>query len=242
MKPVIGIIGGAGPLAGALLVKNIVTCCQKSYNAVKDSDFPKIILVSYPFSQMLKPNTRYQKEDQVSRELEETLIFLEKSGASILAIACNTLHGFIPNTKKDWPLVNLIQETKQAVSKKGIQKTLVLCSKTSREKRVFEDKNFIFPKDSEQDFIDEIIECTLAGKATVKESNAILELVEKRNNTHISLLFGCTEFSVLFDMYPVKNKIIHTIDPLSIIAESICTQFYTQKLKQTSCSKNCFCV
>jgi len=49
----IGIIGGAGPLAGALLFEQIIEICQKDYGCIRDFDFPSINLVSFPFSEML---------------------------------------------------------------------------------------------------------------------------------------------------------------------------------------------
>ena len=64
-KVTIGIIGGAGPMAGAIVMENIIEICQKKYLCRHDYDFPKIILVSVPFAQMLKPNSLEQKEDKV---------------------------------------------------------------------------------------------------------------------------------------------------------------------------------
>ncbi len=56
MKPKsIGIIGGAGPLAGALLLERILILSGSEYGCYKDADFPEVILLSFPFSEMLTP-------------------------------------------------------------------------------------------------------------------------------------------------------------------------------------------
>ena len=44
MKKSIGIIGGAGPMAGSVVIKKIITICQKEYVCRDDSDFNKFSL------------------------------------------------------------------------------------------------------------------------------------------------------------------------------------------------------
>lgn len=52
-KP-IGIIGGAGPMAGVALLKEVLSLSGKLYGCKKDADFPKVIFLNFPFSEMLK--------------------------------------------------------------------------------------------------------------------------------------------------------------------------------------------
>jgi len=93
MKPKpIGIISGAGPLAGAALLDRILYLAGSTYGCYKDGDFPKIFLLSFPFSEMLSPEMDIA---QLQKELSSCLSQLRKSGAAVLAIACNTLHAFL---------------------------------------------------------------------------------------------------------------------------------------------------
>lgn len=93
MRPkTIGIVGGAGPLAGAYLLERILLLSNRNYGCYRDADFPKVFLLSFPFSEMLGPNVEI---GQVQKELKEALETLRKNGADILAIACNTLHAFL---------------------------------------------------------------------------------------------------------------------------------------------------
>ena len=48
----IGIISGAGPMAGVELLRLIIEFCQKE-GAFRDRDFPEIHLINIPFSEML---------------------------------------------------------------------------------------------------------------------------------------------------------------------------------------------
>ena len=56
----IGIVGGAGPIASSFLYSTILEICQKQYKANDYSDFPEIILVSYPFIRGDQEKTREQ--------------------------------------------------------------------------------------------------------------------------------------------------------------------------------------
>ena len=74
----VGIIGGAGPMAGVLLTKKIIRNCQRWYGRINDYDYPKVILLSYPFAEMLTPNSALQEESKVMKQLNESLDFLTK--------------------------------------------------------------------------------------------------------------------------------------------------------------------
>ena len=62
MKPKsIGIIRGAGPLAGAFLLKRILSLSGEVYGCYRDADFPQIFLISFPCSEMLCPDMEVAK-------------------------------------------------------------------------------------------------------------------------------------------------------------------------------------
>ncbi len=83
MKPkCIGIVGGAGPLAGALLLERILSLSSQIYDCYRDADFPKVFLLSFPFSEMLTELDRMQLEQEVSECLQE----LRKNGASVCLV------------------------------------------------------------------------------------------------------------------------------------------------------------
>lgn len=88
----IGIVGGAGPLAGAALFEKLLRTAQIQFGCWKDADFPKIFLINFPFSEMLSGEV---DAAQIRRELNSCLTQLRNNGAEVLAIACNTLHAFL---------------------------------------------------------------------------------------------------------------------------------------------------
>ena len=202
MKKKIGIIGGAGPVAGLLLFKKIIKICQKDYGCIKDSDFPEIIVHSFPFSDMLdKP-----KEELVASELKKSLQFLEDLDCNLILIACNTLHGFLDKLQNDKKLINLIDETKKQMS----DQSLVLCTNTSSQKKLY---------GQNCQAVDELINKVLARKHSLSDSLWLKSNIEEKADSLDSVVLGCSELSVLLDEYPINIDGVEILDPLEIVSK-----------------------
>lgn len=213
MKPkTIGIIGGAGPLAGALLFVDLIKLCQK-YGCHHSADFPKIIFLNVPFSDMLGPK---KNVDVIQKELEENLDFLRKNGAAVIGISCNTLHAFLKNAKDVVHVAQVLRDEMQ--SKKYPELPLVLCTSTSKEQQVHA-KFFScrYPSKSIQKEIDQIIDDVLAGKEVEELGNRFNNLIQGCKEKVIVL--GCTELSLLRDFLDSTKKVI--IEPLQLLAPKI---------------------
>lgn len=209
-KP-IGIIGGAGPLAGALLFEQVIQLSQKIYGCKDDYDFPKIILISYPFSDMLGDNIN---ENQIRYELKKCIQNLREWGTEVIGIACNTLHAFLDEDDLSSDLIHLHQ-----VLAENIKKTsLVLCTSTSR--RFALHKRFIssiYPDLEIQNQLNVLIQQILIhGKQIrlAKELQSIVNHVEQE-----TVILGCTELSLYADLISSTTKTI--IDPLKILSNEI---------------------
>ncbi|NGX33806.1 MAG: putative amino-acid racemase [Candidatus Anoxychlamydiales bacterium] len=231
-KKTIGIIGGAGPMAGVLLMQKIITICQKKYKCINDFDFPKIILLSYPFAEMLKPLSFQQDEKKVTKQLKEALKFLKNSGMDYITIACNTLHGFINDTYRN-KLIGLIAETKSFLLEQNLSKVLVLCTKTSGLKGLFynfANTKLLSPK--ELQWIEELIKKVLSGTFSLQDrkslENFILSSIKKDPSIN-GILLGCTELSVLMDNFSRNNPKIKIIDPLEIVSNKLCKLVFNKQ-------------
>lgn len=214
MKPKpIGIVGGAGPMAGALLLEHLFSLSIKTYGCAKDADFPEITLISFPFSEMLAVNVDSIK---VQKELSTCLNRLRKNGATLLAIACNTLHAFLDNNEDLTDLIHLPLSIATELPRGEIP--LVLCTSTSLRfglhRRYFP---CAYPKPQTQLKIDRIIDKILKGA----EPQGILEeLVRILNQqTEKTVILGCTELSLLTKPLSTSGKLI--IDPLEIVANKL---------------------
>lgn len=214
MKPKpIGIIGGAGPQAGAFLLEKVLSIANKKYGCYRDSDFPKIFLLSFPFSEMLSATIDAAR---LRNELRECLNQLRNNGASVLAIACNTLHAFLEEQDELDDLIHLPRSLAEKIPR--LEKPLVLCTSTSTQfglhKRFFP---CVYPDLQTQGQVDEIIDQILQGI----DQKIVLERLEKLLRAQIekTVILGCTELSLFTDSLCIPNKLI--IDPLEVVAQKI---------------------
>jgi aspartate racemase len=213
MKPKpIGILGGAGPLAGALLLERVLSLAGSLYGCQRDSDFPKVFLLSFPFSEMLSPQIDVPL---LRKELKECLDQLRRNGAEVIAIACNTLHAFL-DTQLSFDLIHLPQEVANALPTSEIP--LVLCTSTSVQFEVH--RCFfpcIYPESSVQEEIDSVIDQILKG---INRRMILKQLLAILNSQKAStIVLGCTELSLFTNDLLLKNKVI--IDPLEIVANKL---------------------
>lgn len=216
----IGIVGGAGPMAGVFLLKYIFLMSQKIFNCHQDADYPKVIYINYPFSDMLSDEI---DKDRVRDELQLCLDDLRNNGATVLAIACNTLHGFLDENSQD--LINLMQSIREELSLLGVADATVLCTTTSVKCGIH--KQFFqcdYPDEGTQREIDFLIDEILKGGNENQIIACLNTIIEQQKNDVVIL--GCTELSIYADKLLSKNKVI--LDPLRLLATNIVNVAFTR--------------
>lgn len=209
----IGIIGGAGPQAGVFLLERIFSLSNHLYGCHRDSDFPKVHFINFPFTEMLSPTIQ---ADKLHRELSECLNLLRRNGATVLAIACNTLHAFLDENEDLKDLVHLPRTVASEVSDSDIP--LVLCTSTSVQFGLH--KKFFtcdYPDIKTQEKVDDIIDQILKGVNRQEVLNQLLQLLKHQEAKTVVL--GCTELSLFTEALTSTDKRI--IDPLEVAAKTI---------------------
>lgn len=221
-RPKIGIIGGAGAMAGALLFETIVEVAQKKYKATHDADFPFILLLNFPFSNML---SQENPKDLIKDELKSCFDIFKKNDISVVAIACNTLHDYLPDDLSSFSFVHMIDETARFLQKNQWNTPLVLCTSTSKTSKIHK-RHFdcSYTEQSLQKQIDTIIDEITAGDFPENTSKLLTDLF-----FHQEIVLGCTELSFLHKRSPIKTKRI--CDPNLLVAEKICELTYGSHLK-----------
>ena len=211
----IGIIGGAGPFAGVKFLEQIFRLCQTNYGCSKDADFPKVLLLSFPFTEMLSVEI---DPVQVKKELKDCLDTLKKNGAQVCVIACNTLHAFLGEENEGLILLPdiLTQEFKD-------RSPLVLCTTTSMRYALH--KACSYPNPSDQARVDAIIDEILKGE----EENLIVPrltdfIEEQKENT---IVLGCTELSLFASQLKVPGKTV--IDLVELAAQKIVDESFSAR-------------
>jgi aspartate racemase len=219
MKPkMIGIIGGAGPFAGVKLLEQIFRFCQTNYGCSKNADFPQVLLLSFPFTEMLSVEI---DPAQVKRELKDCLDTLKKNGAEVCAIACNTLHAFLDEENEGLILLPDIL----AAEIKGAS-PLVLCTSTSTRYGLHKQSfSCLYPNPSDQARVDAIIDEILKGEDETFIVPKLTDLIEEQKENTIVL--GCTELSLFASQLKVPGKTM--IDPVEIAAQKIVDESFSAR-------------
>lgn len=215
MKYDIGIIGGAGPIAGRLFFDYIIAWYQKELGAWQDQDFPSIVMVSYPFSDMLSVG---HDKNSIKDELKQVV---EAIPSKYFLIACNTLHCFADGELPANRWLHLMKLTAEALSKtESKQNPLVLCTTTSRNHRLHQEYfDCVYPNIETQPEIDYIIEKVLKGKHGVSDSQQLYKIIQEETDPSQDVVLGCTELSLLVAEYPFARKLV---DPAILAAEKVC--------------------
>lgn len=210
----IGIVGGAGPTAGSFLFQKIIEICQKKYACYKDNDFPYIMLLNYPFNDMLGEDF---DRSVIQNQLNECLRCFEQNDIRIAAIACNTLHSFLPPQINNFNLVHIIKETRDFLKINKWSNPLILCSTTAAKNKLhahyFE---CTYANLSIQKKIDDLIDAVTAGCCLREASLKLSDLIEKDG----PVVLGCTELSVVHEAHPLQFSKV--CNPSEILAQKIC--------------------
>lgn len=225
----IGILGGMGPMATADLFEKIV----KSTPASTDQEHLKVIIYNNPQIPSRVDAIIYGTESPL-KELISSAQFLEKAGADILVMPCNTAHFWYQDIQKavDTKLVNMIENTADYLKVHKLdnnEKFMLFASaatvKTEMYQKVFSAKGIIVftPNMEEQKIVSLAIDEVKAGKV---ESNSNIKLLSKiilkyQKIGISSFIAGCTEIPLLF---PYISGNYQPIDPTKIVAQTVVKQ------------------
>lgn len=220
---VIGILGGMGPEATVDLYRHIIDLTPAS----KDQDHIKVLIYSNP---KIPDRTEaiVAGGESPLPYLIEAVELLEKGGAGIIAIPCNTAHNYLPELqhRAGFPILNMIEETRRnlceympeihTVGLLAIDGTLHsgLYNQVMSEAGV----QILFPESGDQRKIQSAIARVKAGKsdwvaAEIFES-AAMRLIDSGAQ---AIILGCTEIPLAFNPDRIDCA---CLDPTRILAQS----------------------
>ena len=213
----IGIIGGAGPMASALLYSSILEICQKQYNANDYNEFPGIVLVSYPFTR--------GNEEKIRKDIASCLSKLKTAGASLFGIASNSFHGILPNLPEDG-FVNLVTEGLKEAARKHISKALILAAPMTIHLKLYETSPIqcIYPSPEEQEQVNYLIREIAGGKIEDKQSQQLRKLITEIHKRHSfdGIIIACTELPLLHRKVPFSDT-LSVVDTVEVLARRLVT-------------------
>jgi len=229
-RPVLGILGGMGPLASAEFLKTI----YKFNIGESEQESPVCILYSDPTFPDRSQAIINGLEEKLVNILIETLEGIFEFGVSKVVISCITIHYFLPQLpgeirKKIISLTDLIIQEVLATPKR----CLLLCTNGTRQARTFQrhelwgliENCLVLPNNDEQNIVHELI---YKIKKNGSEDIVIsyINMLSRKYKVDCWIA-GCTEFHLLtsylnnYKYQEENDKACDIIDPLVTISKNL---------------------
>ena len=220
MKYDLGIVGGLGPMASSYLYEMIT----KETKVYKDQEHLNIALLSYASTPDRTNFILGESDESPYPYLLQNCKILEKLGAKMISIPCNTSCFFHEKLQSEInvPINNLVKNTCEYVSNKNYKKVAILATTGTINSNLYQnylDKysiEYVLPDQNKvMEIIYDYIKC---GKEV---SLDLLKDVTDNLNVDAYIL-GCTELSILKSKLNLDDNFI---DPLEIECKNILNFF-----------------
>ncbi|RLD19766.1 MAG: aspartate racemase [Bacteroidetes bacterium] len=249
----IGIVGGVGPYAGLDLAKNIFD------NTIAESDQDHLPLVMLSMSETILDRTEYllgEVVDNPGLAIADVLLRMEKTGATVAGIPCNTAHAekIFSLTKQvlnehdsQLKLLNMVEETINTIKVEypNIKKVGVISTTGSCLFEIYSKPlqlagfEAIIPPEQVQE---EIVHPAIYDKAygikantnpvTERAKEDLLDTIGLLQQCGAELIIkGCTEIALAIPDQIVNG--VPTIDPSIVLARKLIEHENPSKLKPT---------
>ena len=228
-RPILGIIGGVGPLATAcfmeVLIRKTPAHCDQEHMPMIVFNDPQIPDRTAHILDHSKPNPQ--------PEMEKVARWLQDAGADFLAIACNTAHYYYEgiNNAVSIPVVNIMDETARRIARDMGPGAVVglMATEGTVASGVFQDYLERFGLQTMEPEADEQAEISALIYDGVKAGQnfdpAQLERLAERlyQRGCSAVIVGCTELSVIYQA--MDNPPAWLYDSLDVLAER-CVSIY----------------
>ncbi len=230
MKGILGILGGMGPQASIRLYELIIQSSIRDYGIRDNANVPHILLDNIPVPDLVLSR---DDEEKTIRIVEEEAKRLAKAGATLLVLACNTMHLYANRFQSvaGIPFLSMIDSVVKKVLDSGVQKVGLVGSPTTMRSDLYLTPlqnagiEVLIPKQSDQDRIGTLIHGVIAGTIDAKDTKDFNAIAGKLLSEGAqAVILGCTELPFLVD----AKTDVHFFDSLEILSESICTELFQE--------------
>ncbi|AAU15770.1 amino acid racemase [Bacillus cereus] len=195
----IGILAGMGPKSTGPFVDTVVAECQTIYGAKHDMDFPHMMIYSCP--------TPFYMDRPIDHEAMKKAIIegaqkLESTGASFIAMPCNTAHLYFEELQRSLsiPILNIVDETLKAIPETA-KKVALLATEATVQSGIYQDgiakRNIEYIHYEQwQESINQIITYIKSGE--VEEARELWSaLVLQLKDEVDTVIIACTDLNVV---------------------------------------------
>ncbi|MGF2622843.1 aspartate/glutamate racemase family protein [Bacillus cereus] len=195
----IGILAGMGPKSTGPFVDTVVAECQTIYGAKHDMDFPHMMIYSCP--------TPFYMDRPIDHEAMKKAIIegaqkLESTGASFIAMPCNTAHLYFDELQQSLsiPILNIVDETLKAIPETA-KRVALLATEATVQAGIYQDgiakRNIEYTHYEQwQESINQIITYIKSGEVEEARelwSALVLQLKDEVDNA----IIACTDLNVV---------------------------------------------
>ena len=247
----IGIVGGVGPYAGIDLLKKVFD------NTLAGSDQEHLDAVLLSMPSKIDDRTQYltgKVKVNPAIAIAEVLRKLEKTGATIAGIPCNTAHSEkifnviqleLEKAKSTITLLHMIDETVLFIASQypNVTKVGVLSTTGAYKSRIYvkllQSKGYcaiVPPQKMQENVIHPAIYDPIYGiKATSNpihpqaRENLLQGISFLREQGAEVVILGCTEIPLAITEPKINNLV--TIDPANVLARALIREYCPNKLK-----------
>lgn len=217
-KKTVGIIGGMGPGATALLFQKLID----HTDAKVDADHIHIVIDNRP-SIPDRTSAILKGENAPAKYICESGKKLEEYGAELIAIPCNTSHYFYPYIQSQLgiPVIHMLEETAKECKMLGFDTVGVLATTGTKRTEIYDralekfEIKTIYPDEEGQELLMSLIyDYVKAGKKA--EGSMFLEQFKKMTAQGVqAFVLGCTELPMIFQDGDFGIKFIDSLDILA---------------------------
>src|SRR3989338_4254960 len=223
MNKTLGIVGGLGT----------ETSCSFCFNVnrqVKDISPGQqhIIMDNVPVPKEVERAIAHgEHSPEMFFLLKSSVRRLDKSGAHLIVIPCNTVHVFIDELRQQStvPLLSIIEETTKECVKHGFQKVGLLASSTTVRQKLYNEKlrengiELLIPDEQQQDFLSECIIKILNSHLEKEDKQKIIEILERLQESGAeAIILGCTD---LFLAVKPEDVTLPLINSTAVLENSV---------------------
>ena len=224
-KPILGVLGGMGPLASAEFVKTIYEISGDL--CAQEQDAPVVLMYSDPaFPDRTEAFLRGENEPLLTR-LIDALELLDRMGATQIVIACMTIHYLLPQLpdalrERIISLTDVIFSSVEARKKKQLvisSRGTIKLELLQRHPSWKQARNyFVFPSETEQRQMHDLIYEVKLNR-NLLEARLFIETLLVRHGVN-SFVAACSEIRLLAKQFAPAN----CVDPLLVIARQVVEQ------------------
>ena len=223
---IIGVLGGMGPESTAALLNRIT----RRTPAATEQDHLRVIIDSNPKIPNRTDALVFGNLEPIIAALSETARNLERAGAEMIGIPCNTAHAFLADVRASVgiPVLDMVGETALQARHAFGEKTVVglLATDGTLRTRLYHDALKLHHLEGvaptgpgiQNAVMDALDTVKLHGVTDDAKGVFAVAIQDVASQGATALIAGCTEVTLIFDRFPPS---LPWLDPLTVLADAL---------------------